>query len=82
MERRYHRSMTTGKQTLKLSPEEIKAIVGTDRTVSVTFTGPEYSELETLAELRSVSVEEYLKALVREERDAAIELAKGQTGKR
>jgi len=74
--------MTTGKQTLKLSSEEITAILGTDRTVSVTFTGPEYAEVEALAEHRGVSIEEYLKALVREERDAAIELARESTGKK
>ncbi|HEY3815761.1 MAG TPA: hypothetical protein VGL81_01240 [Polyangiaceae bacterium] len=74
--------MTTGKQTLKLTSEEITAILGTDKTVSVTFTGPEYQELEVLAELRGVAIEEYLKTLVREERDAAIALAKAESGKK
>ena len=70
--------MTTGKQTVKLTAEEIGALIGTDQTISVTFTGPEYAELEALAEVRGLAVEEYLKALVREERDAAIELAKAR----
>jgi prolyl-tRNA editing enzyme YbaK/EbsC (Cys-tRNA(Pro) deacylase) len=74
--------MTTGKQTLKLSPAEMAALIGTDRTVSVTFSGPEYGEVEALAEHRGVSIEEYLKTLVREERDAAIELARASTGKK
>ena len=74
--------MTTGKQTLKLSPEEIAKIVGTDRTVSVTFTGPEYGEVEALAEHRGVPVEDYLKTLVREDRDATIARASGSTGKK
>ncbi|MGD0527191.1 MAG: hypothetical protein ABSE49_18770 [Polyangiaceae bacterium] len=74
--------MSSSKQTLKLSPEEIKAIVGTDRTISVTFTGPEYAEVEALADHRGLSIEEYLKALVREERDAAIELAKAAAAKK
>jgi hypothetical protein len=74
--------MATGKQTLKLTPEEMTALLGTDRTVSVTFTGPEYGEVEMLAEHRGVSIEEYLKTLVREERDAAIELARAATAKK
>ena len=39
-------------------------------------------EVEALAEHRGVSIEEYLKTLVREERDAAIELAKASSGKK
>ena len=74
--------MATGKQTLKLSTEEMAALLGTERTVSVTFTGPEYGEVEMLAEHRGVSIEEYLKTLVREERDAAIELARAATAKK
>jgi hypothetical protein len=58
------------------------ALIGSDRTVSVTFSGPEYGEVEALAEHRGVSIEEYLKTLVREERDAAIELAKASSGKK
>lgn len=74
--------MTTGKQTLKLSAEEIATIVGTDRTVSVTFTGPEHAEVEALAEHRGVSIEEYLKTLVREDRDATIARAAASTAKK
>jgi hypothetical protein len=68
--------MTIGKQTLKMSPEELSALLDSEHTVSVTLTGQEYAEMEMLAEHRGVSVEEFLKALVREERDAAIELAR------
>ena len=50
--------------------------------MSVTFTGPEYAEVEALADHRGLAVEEYLKALVREERDAAIELAKAAAAKK
>jgi hypothetical protein len=74
--------MTTSKQTLKLTPEEMAQLLGTDRTVSVTFSGPEYQEVEALAEHRGVAIEEYLKALVREERDAAIELARAAAAKK
>jgi len=74
--------MTTGKQTLKLSAEEIAAVLGTDRTVSVTFTGPEYGEVEALAEHRGASIEDYLKALVREDRDATIARAAASAGKK
>jgi hypothetical protein len=73
--------MTTGKSTLKLSTEELRALLDTEQTVSVTFTGPEYAELELLAEHRGLPVDQFLKALVREERDAAIDAAKAGKGK-
>jgi len=72
--------MTIGKQTARMSTDQLRALLETERPVTVTFTGPEYAELEMLAQHRGLPVEEFLKALVREERDAAIELAKATAG--
>jgi hypothetical protein len=68
--------MTYGKQTTKMTADELNELIATSRTVTVTFTGEEYAAAAMLAENRGQSIEQYLKTLVREETDAAIELAK------
>ncbi len=68
--------MTAGKQTTKMTAAELEALLKTPQTVTITFTGDEYAELALLAESRGLAVDQYLKTLVREERDAALELAR------
>jgi hypothetical protein len=68
--------MTAGKQTTKMTADELSALLSTPQTISITFTGEEFATLSMLAEGRGLPIEQYLKTLVREERDAAIEAAK------
>ena len=68
--------MTVGKQTTKMTAAELTELLSTAQTVTVTFTGEEYAALTMLAESRELNAEQYLKALVNEEREAALELAK------
>jgi hypothetical protein len=78
--RRYPAPMTIGKQTARMSTDQLRALLDTERTVTVTLTGPEYAELEMLAQHRGLPVEEFIKALVREDRDATIERARTSPG--
>jgi hypothetical protein len=72
--------MTIGKQTARMSTDQLRSLLETERSLTVTFTGPEYAELEMLAQHRGLPVDQYLKALVREDRDATIEQARTSPG--
>jgi hypothetical protein len=70
--------MTTKKMS-DMSEAELAQILAKSHTVTVTFSGDQYAEALMLAERRELDVPGYLKELVREEREALVELA--NTGK-
>jgi hypothetical protein len=58
---------TEGKRSKDLTDEEVEAIESVDHTVSVTLSGAEFFNAMTLAESRDLSVEEYLRALAKDD---------------
>ena len=63
------------KKMSDMTEAELAQILTKNHTVTVTFTGEQFAEALMLAERRELDVPGYLKELVREEREALVELA-------